>query len=399
MGFLNGFKQVIPQKDAFKGTIDKIFGGIYGQQRQIPARMNTGDFLSTYSESGWLYACTSKIATSVASTEITATFNGNPVASKTLDLLERPNPYMSKFEFLELTDTLLSLTGKCFWYITKNGKGEPVELWVVNPINMVILPDPDIFIKGYIYRVGTENVPLTTDEVIFINLPNPSNPYDGVGPAQAAGYSIETDKYANQYNRNFFYNNATPDTAILIENSLDDDSFTRMQKQWDDKFRGVDNSKKTAILEGIKDIKNLSTSAKDMDFANLKDKTRDEILGIFGVPKVLLGMTENVNFATADVSKGIFMENVVAPRLRRLSDKINNELVPLFMENLEIAFVEKVPGNKDFKLTAINAAVTNGYMSKEEAREQLNELLGIDLKPEDVPKVEQITNTGMQTNL
>lgn len=360
---------------------EKKFSGYYSQQRLIPPAMNTTDYLQTYSQSGWLYAAVSKIATSVAETEIIAMKKKKQVQSQVLELLKHPNSYQSQFEFMELTDTYLSLTGKCFWYIAKNGMGQPAEMWIINPAYMQIMPDPEDYIQGYIYRSGTENIPLNPDEVIFINLPNPHNPYDGVGPAQAAGYSIEIDKYANQFNRNFFFNNASPDTAVLIDGTLDDDTFFRLQQQWNDKYQGVNNAKKTAILEGsVKDIKVLSTTQRDMDFANLKSTNRDEILAIFGVPKTLLGMVENTNYASAYVAKLTFAENVVRPRLKRLQDKINNELVPMFKENIEVKFVENLPSNQEFVLNALNSAVTNGYLTKNEAREEFAKMLGIELK-------------------
>ena len=141
----------------------------------------------------------------------------------------------------------------------------------------------------------------------------------------------------------------------------------------------MENARKTAILEQVKDIKMLSTSARDMDFVNLKNTTRDEILAIFGVPKVLLGMTENVNRATAETSKEIFDENVVQPRLQRLADKINNELVPLFGEQIEIKFTSKRTLNPEFVVNTINEGFKNGYISEEQAKEQIAQLLGIEL--------------------
>lgn len=367
-------------------TITKKFSGFNVRNFLLPPKMYTKDYLTSYSESGWLYACTNKIAQSVAESKVTASKtlrNGNVKIvndSKVMELLKNPNPFQSQYEFMELSDMLLSLTGKCFWYVAKDNMGQPQELWIMSPQYVSIVPDEEEFIKGFVYNATGQAIPLERDEVIFVNIPDPYDMYNGIGPAQAAGFAIETDKYANKWNRNFFFNNATPDTVVLTEGTMDDDTYERVKASWNEAFGGVDNARKAAILEQIKDVKMLSTSARDMDFVNLKNTTRDEILAVFGVPKVLLGMTENVNRATAETAKLVFDENVVQPRLKRLEDKINNELVPLFGEQIEIQLTSRRIINPDFVVSTINEGFKNGYISSEVAKEQIGHLLGIEIQ-------------------
>lgn len=367
----------------FKTAKTKMFSGFNSMQFRIPPRMTTKNYLESYSNSGWLYACTNKIAQSVAEANITAQKtlrNGNVKLvndSSIVELLKKPNPFQSQYEFMELTDMLLSLTGKAFWYVAKDSNGVPAELWLMSSLYVSIIPDKDNYIKGYIYNATGEDIPLDVDEVIYINIPDPFDQYNGVGPAQAAGFAIETDRYANKWNRNFFFNNATPDMVISTE-PMDDDTFERFKAEWNESFGGVDNARKAAVLEQVKDIKMLNSTARDMDFVNLKNSTRDEILAIFGVPKVLLGMTENVNRATAETAKLVFSENIVRPRLKRLEDKINNELVPMFNENIEIKLMDKETLNPEFMINTINQGVQSGYITVDEAKRQVSNILGIE---------------------
>ena len=218
-----------------KKTITKKFSGFNVRNFLLPPRMHTKDYLKSYSESGWLYACTNKIAQSVSEANLTATKtlrNGNVKVindSKVLDLLKKPNPFQSQYEFIELTDMLLSLTGKAFWYVAKDNYNNPTELWIMSPQYVSIVPDEEEFIKGYVYNATGEQIPLEPDEVIFFNIPDPYDMYNGIGPAQAAGFAIETDKYANKWNRNFFFNNATPDTVVFADGTMDDDTYERVK--------------------------------------------------------------------------------------------------------------------------------------------------------------------------
>lgn len=359
--------------------VNKQFDGINSQVFRIPPKMNTADFLQSYGEIGWLFACVSKISESFADSEWQA-FNGeNQTQSKALNLLKKPNPFMSQYELLERHSMFMDLTGKSFWYISKDGINRPKEIWLINPMNMWIVPDKENYIKGYIYKVGAQEIPLDVDEVIFFNNPDPYNPYSGIGPAQAAAKALEIDKYSAEWNRNFFYNNAEPSGILTVPESLNDDSYERLKEQWKDQHQGVDNAKKMAILEGGMDYKSIQTSPKDMDFVNLRDKVRDEILRIFKVPETLLGGTESSNRASAETAEYSFGKNCLKPRLKKLQDKLNNELLPMFGEQgIELKFTDPVPENKEF-ISQVILDNVDKTITKNEARVMLNKILGTKL--------------------
>ncbi len=343
--------------------------------------MNTADYLKAFGEIGWLFACVSRIAQNMADSEWKAYIGDNVQEnSNVLQLLEHPNPFMSQSELLEKTSMFLDLRGKAFWYIAKDGIGRPKEIWLISPLDMWIIPDKDNFIKGYLYKAGAVQVPLDPDEVIFFNFPDPLNPYNGIGPAQAAGNSLETDKYSAQWNRNFFYNNADPAGIVSIPD-VDEEEYDRVVEQWNDKYKGVDNCKRTAIVKGgTVTYTPIQISQKDMDFYNLRQMSRDEILGAFGIHKSILGITDDVNRANAETAEYSFAKHVIRPRLRKLKDKLNNELVPMFRTKEELKYTDPVPENKEFIKSLIDSQ-TDKSITKNEARKIINKLIGENLEP------------------
>ena len=363
-------------------VVQKKFGGYYSQVIHIPPTMGTMDYLRSYGQIGWLFACVSKISQNVGDSEWKA-YKGETATenSLALKLLQHPNKYMSQYDMLVKISGFLDLTGKCFLYFAKNGMGQPTEIWVINPMDMWIVPDKEDFVKGYIYRAGAEQIPLEKDEVIFFSLPDFANPYGGVGPAQASANSLESDKYASQWNRNFFYNNADPQ-GILSLPDVGDDDYNRLREEWNDRHRGVENAKRTAIVrgEGVS-YTPIQINQKDMDFYNLKNQNRDEILGAFGVHKSILGLTDDVSRANAETAEYVFQSHVIKPRLRMIQDKFNNEYLPMFREEgLLLKFTDPVPDNKDFINTILDTQV-NKTLTINEGRDIVNKLLGLQLKP------------------
>lgn len=367
--------------DAVTKVGRKIFEGYFNQTISIPPQMNTADFLKAFGEIGWLFACVSRISQNVADSEWKA-YKGDQVqkSSMAMSVLKKPNPFMSLYDLLEKTSMFLELRGKAFWYIAKDGLKRPKEIWCISPLDMWIIPDKDNFIKGYLYKAGAVQVPLDIDEVIFFSYPDPLNPYNGIGPAQPAANSLETDKYSAQWNRNFFYNNADPAGIVSIPD-VSDEEYDRVVAQWNDKYKGVDNAKRTAIVKGgTVTYTPIQISQKDMDFYNLRQMSRDEILGAFGIHKSILGITEDVNRSNAETAEYSFAKHVIRPRLRRIQEKLNNEFVPMFGEDAELKFTDPVPENKEF-IKGIVDSQTDKSITKNEARKIINKLIGENLQP------------------
>lgn len=378
IGLLNLFSR---SKTQIKQSVQKKFGGYFSQVIQIPPTMGIADMLRSYGQISWLFACVFKIGQNIADSDWNAYKGDNTTNSLALERLKKPNPFMSKYDLFFKTSGYLDLTGKMFWYLAKDGVGRVKEIWPISPLDMWIIPDKENYIKGYFYRAGVEQIPLEPDEVIFFNYPDFLNPYGGIGPSQAAGNALESDKYAAQWNRNFFYNNAEPQGLLLLPD-VNEDDYDRLVAGWNDKYKGVDNAKKTAIIRGSGqvDYKTIQISQKDMDFYNLRQMNRDEILGSFGIHKSILGLTDDVSRANAETAEYTFQKHVIRPRLRFIMEKLNNEYVPMFNEQIELRFTDPVPENKDFIKSVLDSQ-TDVSITKNESRQIINKLLGEKLDP------------------
>lgn len=366
---------------------NKKFEGIANQQMLVAPGLTASEYIKLYGEIGWVYACASRIADAVAQTDFDIVDLKDEIVpnSSIGNLLERPNPFTSKYEFLQMTDLYLSLTGSCYWYVAKEDRlGIPKELWIVNPQYMQIVPDRNNFIKGYVYRCGSELIPLDVDDVIYFQLAkNPINPYLSVSPLHALGNVADTERQAVKYNRNFFYNSAIPQGILKSDKTLSDTAFERLKRQWNSKHQGVKNSHKTAILEGGISYQQISVNNKDSDFINMRAGNRDEILSVFGCSKGIMGLGSGLSYAAMVVEEQVFEKYTVSPRVRLIRDKINNELLPLFIHEKDRCRVktrQNITKDKEFIKSVLDSQ-TNKSITVNEARSVLSNILDIDLPP------------------
>jgi len=88
----------------------------------------------------------------------------------------------------------------------------------------------------------------------------------------------------------------------------------------------VNNSNSIAFLDNGVNYEETRVSQKELDFVESRRFTRDEVFAIFKVPKAIVGVTDDVNRATAQTAESIFYRITISPLAAMLQEKLNNEL-------------------------------------------------------------------------
>lgn len=326
---------------------------------------------------GWVYACVKKLATSVADSDWLLFEKRNTGSEEIehhelIDLIEKPNDRMTKYELLALTVTLLKLSGEAYWYKMRAANGKVVGLWPwLLPQNMTIIPGADTLIKGFIYSVpgsGTQ-IPIAPEDLLYFSETNPMNFLRGFSTVSAGGLDIGTEKEAKIYNWKFFKNGARPGGAVETEQKLDQDTYDRLLASWESNHKGSRNAGRIAILEQGLKYTDIGLSQKDMDYLEQRKFSRDAIFALFGVPKSVLGIVEDVNRANAEVSKSIFLEETVEPLVTQIINTVNEQLVSTdFQDNLFFDYEDLTPEDEEKKLAYYKNGLDAGWISANEVR-------------------------------
>ena len=349
-----------------------------------PGTQNTTDkmgLLRYYADTVWTRTAVSTIATSVAQVEWRLYRNHKGGGEREeiddhelLDLIKHPNPFQSGAEFRELHQVFTELLGECY-HIKQNNQGKR-ELWIPIVPFMSAIPDATNYIGGYKYDIGN-GVPVRTfktDEVIAFWEINPLNPLSGIGRAQSAALDIESLSMMEQYNRNFFYWDASAGTIITYptEANITPDELNRLMDQWNAGHRSYGRAHRAAILTQGATIAQSGSNNKDMDFVNLDKSVRDKILASFGISYSNVGGVESVNRANAEAQLLNFARGVMVPRLNKIKAKWNTDLTPEYGEDLELDYDNPVPEDTAAQASVIDNHIKSSLMSIEEGRQALD---------------------------
>lgn len=373
---LNAFNAIVKAPAISRPSMTPYTGSWLGGEGSVTT--NRIAQMQTYGQVSWLFATISRIAQSVASAEwklFQVRGTGDPVEvmeHSLLALWHDANPFDTHQEFLELSQQHLDLTGEAWWLVIRDSRRMPMELWPLRPDRIRPIPHPTEFITGYIYTIGAQQIPLTRDDIIFIRVPSPLDPYRGMGPVGSLLVDIGVEYQAAQWTRNFFRNSAEPGGIIQFEESLSDPEFERLRLRWQGQHQGVGAAHRVALLERGTWVERKYTQ-RDMQFEQLRRLNRDLILGAFGMPLPMLGIVESVNRANAEAAEVMFSRWVVRPRLERIKAALNTRLAPMFGEGLEFDYIDPTPENREQDLNEAERGYKAGLLTRNEGRVLLDQ--------------------------
>ncbi len=257
-----------------------------------------------------------------------------------VDLWAKPNPFMSTEEFVESGQQHIDLVGEVIILVEFVGS-VPVRLWPMSPhkfepIKGAIIGAPGAaqFLLGWVYTADDgQQIPLDIKNIIQIKMPNPNDPWRGIGPVQAALVDLDSSRYSAEWNRMFFLNGATPEGIVQIEESFSDPEFTEFTERWRESHQGLNNAHRVAVLEnGAVWVPNANTQ-RDMQFQELRAQSSDFIRKAFRYPKTMLGDTDSANRAVAEAGEYTYGKWLIEPRAKRWCAALNNRLMPLYGDN------------------------------------------------------------------
>ncbi len=326
--------------------------------------------LRAYGENGILFPIVSRLASATSKADWTLyrkaksglAEDRTPVVKHAcIDLWERPNPFMHRRRFMEYSQQHVDLVGENCTIASHVQIGSalvPIELWPVKPTQIKPVPDPYEFISGYIYTSPDgQRVPLENNECSRMIMPDPDDPYRGLGAVQTILRDLDSAKYSAEWNAKFFENSAQPGGIIEAPEELPDRVFNRLRDQWNSEHKGVSKAHRVAILEGAKWVSN-SISQKDMQFVELSSISDEKVRKAFGYPKPMLGDVDNVNRANAEAGEYVFAKWLIEDRLDRWRDWLNFDILPQFGSTavgLEWDYTSPVPANGEARNAALTA--------------------------------------------
>lgn len=301
-----------------------------------------------------VYRCVSLISRSVASVPWQIYKKGSPLETHPLlTLIQNPNPQQSLPRFMEALTAYLLLAGNTYIEATIAGK-EPLELYLLRPDRMRVIPSPTGIPEGYEYTLKGQKITIPVDplggrsHLLHMRMFHPLNDWYGMSPIEAAAHAIDQHNAVASHNLSLLQNGGRPSGALEVKlhpgESLSEEQRTRLREEIQRAYEGSTNAGRILILEGNFDWKEMGLSLKDLDFIEGKNLSAREIAQVYGVPPMLVGVPGDATFSNYKEARYHLWEDTILPYLEMIKSELNRWLAPYFEDKLMLSYnTEAIP--------------------------------------------------------
>ncbi len=286
-----------------------------------------------------------------------------------LDLLKTINPLWDRFDFFEAWSLHVDVA-RFFAYIVKNELGVPVELWPLPPGPMRPVMSKDGLISHWLYGFFPKQVRFETNEILYHRPIGPMRTeVDAIlgFPALRGGFAgADASLRLRNHLSNLLANRAVPDLLITVKGASDPklERIRNVVSDW-----GGANIGRNAVVGEEVDVKQLGWNPKDIQYNDAANGLREHIANIFHVPISVL-TADAVGRANAEAGIYMMAKGNTSPRLMRIQEKLNQQLMPLFEPSgdMFLTFPDPIPEDKEFAVDENERYVNAGIITPNEAR-------------------------------
>lgn len=215
-------------------------------------------------------------------------------------LLQRPNDYQSRFEFVEQMQVSILLRGNAYAVILRDGRGRPIALIPINPDRVWIFEAPGGELFYQIARRGMHETAVLSSMPLMIPAEDilhlrwmalDSSLYGAsrIGLArESMGLALSQQELAGRLSAN----GTNLGGVLQTDQKLTEEAAQRLKKAWTDRKQGLRNAGDTAVLEQGMKWQPMGMTARDAEMIASRGFQVQEIARLYRMPMHKVGVVE-----------------------------------------------------------------------------------------------------------
>lgn len=321
----------------------------YGTQRNIQAFMRRAQEL--YHTNPWVHAAERVVSDKCANVqwhledEDEATVDDqttNTIAKAALAYIKNPQKMLpqdrrrlTRRAMWKLTFRHMGLCGSAFWLQDQREAlaGTALASIYINPVRMTPSEDANGNLTGWVLdykeqqRTGT---PLTLDEVIQFDLDPADQGHFGIGLVEAAFVKANLNNLADQHMSTVLKSGGRLAGFVGPKQggAIPDEIYQQLVRDLRNVTDQPDAAKRVIALQGPVDFVPNAATPIQLGIVDLSKLSRDDILGIWGVPFSQIGGTNSAGLNSGDVRKydeAALWQNACHPRLGPFREQLQED--------------------------------------------------------------------------
>ncbi len=347
-----------------------------------------------YTKNEIVFACIEEWATDIAEPDIIAVQGDETLdAHPALDLLSNPNPWLSFSALVSGIEMYLRIAGNAYIEKVRAGATNVVQLWLLRPDRVRIIPDRQKYIGGYEYRYGAETYVLPPEDVIHLKTRHPLDDFYGMPPLMAAAARTDIDNFMRDTVKSFLQNSGIPGGVLTLSQTLSTQEKELLRTRFRTDFGGR-NAGNILLAENnaSADWKPMAMplGARGLVIPELDEIDEARIAMVYRVPLSLvgarLGMSSS-SYGNRRSDREFFTEQQLVPEWGSLASSLTRGLMLEFRDaktriKFDLDTVRALSTDRD----ALHKRVSQTFMSSLTSFEESRDALGYPrtVKPDDI---------------
>ncbi len=318
-----------------------------------------------------------------------------------LTFLQRPNADSTWNEFMTRLSAFRIITGNSYIWansVSQKPDSRLLELRVINPQNVSFNSDGNGNVSSITMTnaTGSKDATFFPHETAQLGLrfydgPRGSgtgnelwqikdfNPASGsvVGMSRLVHifFELEQSIESSQHNWSLLKNGMRPTVMIIPEDDLTPDGQELLKDMVKEFQVGSENAGRPIFGGGVKEVKDLIKSNRDMDFVNLKKSILQCIYNGLNFPLALVS-TDSMTFSNLGQARELLYDNAVLPEAKRSFNELTNMIIHRYPDvaDSRIIFNENsIPALKDRQVRQAVDLKNTGSYTRNEIRKTLGD--------------------------
>ena len=328
----------------------------------LPATNWSGEAIneSTALEVTALMACVSLIADSVASLPIRSICHvGDRTEPVPMPKWLDASAEHTQYELVHMIVTSLALHGNAYLFIDRDqNTGLPVSLTPLHPVNVQV----NVVNRNRYYT--SNGVVIGLDNMLHLRWWTPPQAATGLSPIEmqrnTIGLALAQARFLNQW----YSEGATPSSVLEVDGDMTAEQAKVLQTTWETSHR---RRRRPAVLTNGMKWKPITSSAQDMELAESREQTINDIARIFRVPNYMIGARGDSQTYQNNESAGMhFVTYTLLPWLVRIERALSTLMpAPRELKFDTSAFLRADTINR---YRAHQIGIMSGFITPNEAR-------------------------------
>ena len=298
-------------------------------------------------------------------------------------LLWRPNADQTAYEFINALSVEFLLMGCATVWVLPDPDSESGYQLRIIPREWIAETERQTNYAPDVIKVATGTgsmIEISRKEFVQFRMYSPGNPGGHQSPIAALRQTLNEQIQADKFRTEIYRSSGRFNAYITRPKDVapwDDET----KSKWLAAFRegwGIDgaNAGKMPLLEDGMEIKPYQFNAKEAQYAETKQLSREDVAAAYHVNPSLIWHTTTQTYASAKDNARALYADCLGPTIQMLQQRLNSFLLPMIGADpelyVEFDLTEKLKGSFEERASILQSAVGGPYMTRNEARADNN---------------------------